>query len=105
MERRANNYCEIGQLISRQASPVNPFLTKNGLESNQVNPYYYRTLQDLKLKWILYKQYHTLSDTQLDDIDAAFTQGLNNLISSLRRTAFDMTNFKHLRLRVLAISD
>ncbi len=27
-----------------------------------------------KLKWILYKQYHTLSDTQLDDIDAAFAQ-------------------------------
>lgn len=131
-----------------------------------------------KLKWILYKQYHTLSDTQLDDLDAAFeqskdlqkyyhareafhhildnstsvesalqgidnwtknlaiqgitlfdsfiktlsktkeyvanyvidylsnavTEGLNNLIRSVRRTAFGMTNFCHLRLRVLAIS-
>ena len=25
-----------------------------------------------RLKWILYKQYHTLSDQQLDDLDAAF---------------------------------
>ena len=25
-----------------------------------------------KLKWILYKQYHTLSDSQLDDLDLAF---------------------------------
>lgn len=131
-----------------------------------------------KLKWILYKQYHTLSDSQLDDLDAAFaqckdlqkyylaredfhhildncnsieaaiigidnwtknlalkgitlfdgfiktlaktkeyvanyvidylsnavTEGLNNLIRSVRRTAFGMTNFQHLRLRVLAIS-
>lgn len=131
-----------------------------------------------KLKWVLYKQYHTLSDTQLDDLDAAFaqckdlqkyyearedfhhildnsisveeaiqgidnwtknltlkgitlfdgfiktlsktkeyvanyvtdylsnavTEGLNNLIRSVRRTAFGMTNFDHLRLRVLAIS-
>jgi transposase len=132
-----------------------------------------------KLKWILYKQYHTLSDKQLDDLDLAFsdssllekyyhiredfhhildnsdsvenallaiqkwtdkliqegitvfdsfvktltqtkeyvanyvrdylsnavTEGLNNLIRSVRRTAFGMTNFDHLRLRVLAISD
>lgn len=131
-----------------------------------------------KLKWILYKQYHSLSDAQLDDLDLAFadsadlekyyyarekfhhildnspttedalvgiqkwtenlaqegislfdgfiktlantkayvanyvrdylsnavTEGLNNLIRSVRRTAFGMTNFKHLRLRVLAIS-
>jgi len=131
-----------------------------------------------KLKWILYKQYHTLSDTQLDDLNLAFldcpalkaiytareqfhhildnslhveqvlmaiqdwinslamkgitvfdkfiktlsktkeyvanyvsnylsnavTEGLNNLIRSVRRTAFGMTNFQHLRLRVLAIS-
>lgn len=136
------------------------------------NPHY------KKLKWILYKQYHTLSDTQLDDLDLAFkdcpdlekiywarerfhhildnsnsvakalsaiqdwtkdlattgitafdkflktlskiqdyvanyvinylsnavTEGLNNLIRSVRRTAFGMTNFQHLRLRVLAIS-
>lgn len=132
-----------------------------------------------RLKWVLYKQYHTLSDTQLDDLDAAFsdspalravywarekfhhlldnsssveqglsgiqtwieqvsqqglvifdrfvktltkttayianyirdhlsnavTEGLNNLIRSVRRTAFGMTNFENLRLRVLAISD
>jgi transposase len=131
-----------------------------------------------KLKWILYKQYHTLSDAELDDLDLAFadspvlktlyntreqfhhildnsdtvesalvkidswanelaakgitafdkfvktlfktkeyianyvvnylsnavTEGLNNLIRSVRRTAFGMTNFEHLRLRVLAIS-
>jgi transposase len=131
-----------------------------------------------KLKWILYKQYHTLSDKQLDDLDLAFadspdlekyyriredfhhildnsssvenallsiqkwtdklkkngitlfdsfvktltktkayvanyvkdylsnavTEGLNNLIRSVRRTAFGMTNFQNLRLRVLAIS-
>ena len=132
-----------------------------------------------KLKWVLYKQYHTLSDTQLDDLDVAFkdspdlkkiyharerfhhildnsdtvakaltaiqmwindlaikgitafdgfiktltktkeyvanyvvdymsnavTEGLNNLIRSVRRTAFGMTNFHHLKLRVLAISN
>jgi transposase len=132
-----------------------------------------------KLKWILYKQYHTLSDTQLDDLDLAFrdcpeleklyharerfhhildnnnsvekaliaiqswineletkgiktfdgfiktltktkkyvanyvinclsnavTEGLNNLIRSVRRTAFGMTNFQNLKLRVLAISE
>jgi transposase len=131
-----------------------------------------------RLKWILYKQYHTLSDQQLDDLDAAFidspmlkeiyhirenfhhildntdtvenaikainnwveeltkkeitlfdgfvktlkntkeyianyvenylsnavTEGLNNLIRSVRRTAFGMTNFENLKLRVLAIS-
>ncbi|MES2730546.1 MAG: ISL3 family transposase [Bacteroidota bacterium] len=34
----------------------------------------------------------------------AVTEGLNNLIRSVRRTAFGMTNFQHLRLRVLAIS-
>lgn len=132
-----------------------------------------------QLKWVLFKQYHTLSDAQLDDLGAAFaqsptlkaiywsrerfhhvldqsasveqalgkiqtwieqvtqshsgvfdrfvkmltktktyvanyvrdylsnavTEGLNNLIRSVRRTAFGMTNFENLRLRVLAISD
>lgn len=131
-----------------------------------------------RLKWILFKQYHTLTDKQLDDLDAAFedspilkelyhirekfhhildnevsipnavkalekwvdeivgkqithfdrfiktlkstkeyianyvekhlsnavTEGLNNLIRSVRRIAFGMTNFQHLKLRVLAIS-
>lgn len=132
-----------------------------------------------KLKWILFKQYHTLSDKQLDALHKAFelcpdlkkiyfareqfhhildnsntvqkalcgiqdwtamlaknqitvfqhfvktlhktkefvanyvqdylsnavTEGLNNLIRSVRRTAFGMTNFNNLRLRVLAISN
>jgi transposase len=131
-----------------------------------------------KLKWILYKQYHTLSDKQLDDLHEAFeqspalkelyfmrekfnhlldnnsevtvameqmdkwvselknkkittfdtfvktlkstkkyianyvqnnlsnavTEGLNNLIRSVRRTAFGMPNFENLRWRTLAIS-
>ncbi len=131
-----------------------------------------------KMKWILYKQFHTLSDTQIDDLENAFqdcpevekiyhtreqfhhildnsentqialekikewianirlknmmafdkfikmiekpkeyvanyvidflsnavTEGLNNLIRSVRRTTFGMTNFNHLKLRVLAIS-
>lgn len=142
-------------------------------KSDKDNPHY------KKLKWVLYKQYHRLSDSQLDDLDRAFTdspalkslyearerfhhildnqetvkqalagvdewiadlaargitafdafiktlaktkgyianyvlnylsnavtEGLNNLIRSVRRTAFGMTNFKHLRLRVLAISE
>jgi len=132
-----------------------------------------------KLKWILYKQYHKLSDQQLDELDLAFqdspdlkelywtrekfhhildnhqdfnktltaldqwiqeveskqltafddflktlkstkeyianyvknklsnavTEGLNNLIRSVRRVAFGMPNFEHLRWRALAISD
>ena len=131
-----------------------------------------------KLKWILYKQYHTLSDQQLDDLHIAFeqspalkelyflrekfnhildnqvevqraiegmdkwvnevenkkittfdtfiktlkstqkyianyvqnklsnavTEGLNNLIRSVRRIAFGMPNFENLRWRCLAIS-
>ena len=142
-------------------------------KSDKDNPHY------KKLKWVLYKQYHTLSDAQLDDLELAFsdspalrslyqarerfhhildnsaeanqalagiqtwineveakgltafekfiktlantkkyvanyvlnylsnavTEGLNNLIRSVRRTAFGMTNFEHLRLRVLAISE
>ena len=131
------------------------------------------------LKWILFKQHHTLSDKQLDSLNAAIadqprlgivyhqreafhhildnatsieaaferliqwkievirkgitefdafikmlnskqelvinyvtnylsnaaTEGLNNLIRSIRRTAFGMTNFQNLRWRVLAISN
>ena len=131
-----------------------------------------------KIKWVLYKQYHNLSDKQLDQLDAAIadcpriellykkreafhhildnstsvssaiiaidnwieslqtegitefaafvkmltskkqfvanyvkdrlsnavTEGLNNLIRSIRRTAFGMTNFDNLRLRVFAVS-
>lgn len=131
------------------------------------------------LKWILYKQYHRLSDQELDKLEAAFqdcpllkevywtresfhhildngkqveevlkkikewveamsgdvkaifkpfiktlessktyianyvkdalsnavTEGLNNLIRSVRRVAFGMPNFEHLRWRALAISD
>ena len=40
-----------------------------------------------------------------DYLSNAVTEGLNNLIRSVRRTAFGMTNFEHLRLRVLAISN
>lgn len=131
-----------------------------------------------KLKWILFKQYHTLTDEELDRLDAAFeaspelkvvyqkreefhhildnstdvetalskllrwqssltqkgiavfepftklldtkrslvanyvtdfltnavTEGLNNLIRSIRRVSFGLTNFHNLRWRVLAIS-
>lgn len=131
-----------------------------------------------KLKWILFKQYHRLTDTQIDELDAGFvlspelkeyyflrekfhhildnqnkvdvtitlldewvkniqekkitvfdsfiktlqnhkqyianfvkdnlsnavTEGLNNLVRSIRRTAFGMPNFNNLRLRVMAIS-
>ena len=131
-----------------------------------------------KLKWILYKQYHRLTDTELDILKAAFeinpllkeyyfireefhhvldneentesavkaldiwveniqkkeivvfdtfiktlqkhktaianyvkdklsnavTEGLNNLVRSIRRCAFGMPNFEHIRLRSMAIS-
>lgn len=131
-----------------------------------------------RLKWILYKQYHKLSDKELDELHLAFrdcptlkevyftrekfhhildngqevektlqdiekwiqdlqaenltvfekftktlkntkqyianyvqnklsnaaTEGLNNLIRSIRRVAFGMTNFDNLRWRALAIS-
>jgi transposase len=33
------------------------------------------------------------------------TEGLNNLVRSIRRCAFGMPNFQHLRLRVMAISE
>ncbi len=151
--------------------PLDSF--RKSLRKNNPNNSNYK-----QLKWILYKQYHTLSDKQLDILDAAFldspllkamyfhreqfhhildnsssvdeaivsinswvekvqnlgtelfnsfiktlisikkyvanyvknylsnavTEGLNNLIRSIRRTAFGMSNFDHLRLRVLAIS-
>lgn len=132
-----------------------------------------------RLKWILYKQYHRLSDKELDELEVCFrdcptlkeiywirerfhhlldnsnqveevlqkieewkaamnvevkcifepfsktlestkkyvanyvkdhlsnavTEGLNNLIRSVRRSAFGMPNFEHLRWRALAISE
>lgn len=132
-----------------------------------------------RLKWILYKQYHHLSDKELDELETCFqdcptlkeiywtrekfhhildnskqieealqkieewqtsmkveiknvfepfnktlestkkyianyvkdylsnavTEGLNNLIRSVRRAAFGIPNFEHLRWRALAISD
>lgn len=132
-----------------------------------------------RLKWILYKQYHRLSDKELDELELCFeasqmlkdiywtreqfhhildngkqvevviqelekwiesmtkevknvfdpfiktlkstktyianyvknslsnavTEGLNNLIRSVRRAAFGMTKFEHLRWRALAISE
>jgi transposase len=40
----------------------------------------------------------------LDNLSNAVTEGLNNLVRSIRRCAFGMPNFQHLRLRVMAIS-
>lgn len=40
----------------------------------------------------------------LDHVSNAVTEGLNNLVRSIRRCAFGMPNFQHLRLRVMAIS-
>ena len=40
----------------------------------------------------------------LDQVSNAVTEGLNNLVRSIRRCAFGMPNFQHLRLRVMAIS-
>ena len=39
-----------------------------------------------------------------ENLSNAVTEGLNNLVRSIRRCAFGMPNFQHLRLRVLAIS-
>ena len=40
----------------------------------------------------------------LDSLSNVVTGGLNNLVLSIRRCAFCMPNFQHLRLRVMAIS-
>lgn len=40
----------------------------------------------------------------LDNVSNAVTEGLHNLVRSIRRCAFGMPNFQHLRLRVMAIS-
>lgn len=40
----------------------------------------------------------------LNNISNAVTEGLNNLIRSVRRTAFGMPKFENIRLRVLPIS-
>ena len=40
----------------------------------------------------------------LDQVSNAVTEGLNNLVRSIRRCAFGMPNFQHLRLRVMASS-
>lgn len=39
-----------------------------------------------------------------DNLSNAVTEGLNNLVRSIRRMSFGIPNFKHLRLRALAIS-
>ena len=39
-----------------------------------------------------------------ENLSTAVTEGLNNVVRSIRRCAFGMPNFQHLRLRVLAIS-
>lgn len=40
-----------------------------------------------------------------DKVTNAATEGLNNLIRTVRRLSFGIPNFKHLRLRILALSD
>jgi len=40
-----------------------------------------------------------------NSLSNAVTEGLNNLIRSVRRAAFGMTKFEHLRWRALAISE
>ena len=40
----------------------------------------------------------------LDNVSNAVTEGLNNLIRTIKRTAYGMTNLDHLKLRVLAVS-
>ena len=40
----------------------------------------------------------------LDHVSNAVTEGPNNLVRSIRRCAFGMPDFHHLRLRVMAIS-
>lgn len=39
-----------------------------------------------------------------ENVSNAVTEGLNNLVRRIRRCAFGMPNFQHLRLRVMAIS-
>ena len=45
-----------------------------------------------------------LANDVMDQVSNAVTEGLNNLVRSIRRCAFGMPNFQHLRLRVMAIS-
>lgn len=45
-----------------------------------------------------------IANYALDHVSNAVTEGLNNLVRSIRRCAFGMPNFHHLRLRVTAIS-
>ena len=54
-----------------------------------------RTLQRYKVP---------IANYVLENLSNAVTEGLNNLVRSIRRCAFGMPNFQHLRLRVMAIS-
>jgi transposase len=49
-----------------------------------------------------HKQY--IANYVKDNLSNAVTEGLNNLVRSIRRVAFGMPNFNNLRLRVMAIS-
>lgn len=49
-----------------------------------------------------HKQY--IANYVKDNLSNAVTEGLNNLVRSIRRCAFGMPNFNNLRLRVMAIS-
>jgi transposase len=53
---------------------------------------------------MLAKRANSIANFVKDYLSNAVTEGLNNLIRSVRRIAFGLTNFQHLRLRVLAIS-
>ena len=53
----------------------------------------------------LQRHKESIANYVLDNLSNAVTEGLNNLVRSIRRCAFGMPNFQHLRLRVMAISE
>jgi transposase len=52
----------------------------------------------------LQRHKESIANYVLENLSNAVTEGLNNLVRSIRRCAFGMPNFQHLRLRVMAIS-
>ena len=52
----------------------------------------------------LQRHKESIANYVLDNVSNAVTEGRNNLVRSIRRWAFGMPNFQHLRLRFLAIS-
>ena len=53
----------------------------------------------------LTKSKEYIANYVVDFVTNAATEGLNNLIRSVKRIAWGMPNFNHLRLRVLAMSN